>query len=356
MRAHPLRIGLLAHTQLQQRSLRILVEDSGHQAVMCPLIAELADQADLERVSRAREVDAWLVVVDGDSPSDGGRDSADKSALSRASDGKESAQNAVAGEQNLLHWLEHEHWLDQQSAAVIFCDGPVPGTHDPKYQAWARRLREKLHHLTGAINLANTEQGSAKDVWVLAASTGGPAAVKQFLGALPPGLGVGFVYVQHIDTGFKDTLAQVVTRAGNYPAQVVEHGSVIRPNEVAIVSPDNATELLANGTFVVNDRPWAAPYSPSADYVIANVAHCFGRRSGVIVFTGMGDDGAVGSRLMRQKGGQVWVQSPSTCTSDSMPNSTLAMGCVEFEGDPVELAGQLLRELKRAGNAAALPS
>lgn len=333
--SHSLRIGLLAHTQLQQRTLRVLVEQSGHQAVNCPVIAELAEQPDLELVSRAREVDAWLVVIDGDNAAG---DEAD-------------TQDSSPGEQQVLQWLESEHWLDERSAAVIFCDGPVPGAHDQRFEAWARRLREKLHHLTGALNLANTEQGSAKDVWVLAASTGGPAAVKQFLTALPEGLGVGFVYVQHIDTGFKDTLAQVMSRAGSYPARVVEHGSVIRPNEVAIVSPDYATELLANGSFVVNDRPWAAPYCPSADYIVANVAHCYGRCSGVIVFTGMGDDGAIGSRLMRQKGGQVWVQSPSTCTSDSMPNSTLAMGCVEFEGDPSQLAGQLVRELERARSA-----
>jgi chemosensory pili system protein ChpB (putative protein-glutamate methylesterase) len=330
-----LRIGLLAHTQLQQRILRVLVEESGHQPVRCPLIAELAEQPDLEVITRAGELDAWLVIIDsGDLPA--GAD-----------------DQASAGEKHLLHWLEQEHWLDQRSAAVIFCDGPIPGAHDVQYRAWSRRLKEKLHHLTGAINLTKTEQGSARQVWVLAASTGGPSAVKQFLGALPPDLGVGFVYVQHIDTGFKDTLAQVMSRAGHYPARVVEHGSVIRPNEMAIVSPDRATELLANGTFVVNDRPWAAPYSPSADYIVANVAHCFGRRSGVIVFTGMGDDGASGSRLMRQKGGQVWVQSPATCTSDSMPLSTLAMGCVEFEGDPPALAAQLVKELERAGNAPA---
>lgn len=335
MPEHSLRIGVLAHTQLQQRSLRVIVEESGHQPVNCPLIAELAERPDQELATRAEELDAWLVIIDpGDHP--GGAD-----------------EQASAGEKSLLQWLEQEQWLGQRSAAVIFCDGPIPGNHDLQYQAWSRRLREKLHHLTGAINLAKSEQGSAKQVWVLAASTGGPTAVKQFLGALPPGLGVGFVYVQHIDAGFKDTLAQVMSRAGHYPASVVEHGSVIRPNEIAIISPDYATELLANGTFVVNDRPWVAPYSPSADYIVANVAHCYGRCSGVIVFTGMGDDGATGSRLMRQKGGQVWVQTPATCTSDSMPVSTLAMGCVEFEGGPVELAARLVKEVERTGTAPA---
>jgi len=168
---------------------------------------------------------------------------------------------------------------------------------------------------------------------------------------LPAGLGAGFVYVQHIDSGFRGTLAQVLSRGTHYPAQLVEHGSVVRANEVAIVSPEHATELLPNGTFLVRREPWLAPYQPSADCVIANAAQAFGRRAGVIVFTGMGDDGAAGSRLMRQKGGRVWAQSPQSCTSDSMPCSAIGMGAVQFTGTPEELALRLARELGSQGEA-----
>jgi chemosensory pili system protein ChpB (putative protein-glutamate methylesterase) len=326
---HPLRIGLLAHTQLQQHTLRSLVEECGHRVGRCLLVADLEKQPAIALDDPAFVSDAWIVAIDAE---------ADDGAGGRPRHGDAEGED----QQPLEQWLERNPWLDRQSAAVIFCEGTVPATHAPRYAAWSRRLKEKLNHLTGAINLAQTQ--SAQRVWVLVASTGGPAAVKQFLAELPPRLGIGFIYVQHIGTSFKDTLAQVMSRGSHYPARVVEHGSVVRPDEVAIISPDCATELLPNGTFVVHRHVWSAPYRPSADYIVANVAQSYGARSGVIIFTGMGNDGAASSRLMRQKGGQVWVQTPASCTSDSMPAATLAAGCVSFKGRPCALAQQLVRQ------------
>lgn len=329
--APALRIGLIAYTRLQLRTLRTLLEESGHCVGNCLLTSDLEAPRD-QTLDPALVTDAWIVVVD--------TDAGDASSGSPVSD-----QDA---EPQLQDWFDGDHWLDQRNAAVIFCDGDVPPVHDKNYSAWSRRLKEKLNQLTGAINLAHAEQGSAQQVWVLAASTGGPAAVKQFLAELPPKLDVGFIYVQHIDTGFKDTLAQVISRGSHYPAHVIEHGGVVRANEVGIVSPDHATELLANGTFIVNQRPWSAAYRPSADYIVASVAHGYGARSGVIVFTGMGDDAAAGSRMMRQKGGKVWVQTPGSCTSDSMPIATLATGCVDFKGNPFALAQRFVSEMRSA--------
>lgn len=325
MAGQTLRIGLLAHTLPQQRSLRSLVEECGLELGSCLLISELETELGKTAGDVADAVDAWVLAIDEQQVG-------------------ESGQEQGHGEQSLHRWLE------EQRAPVIFCDGAVPTVHQTQYLAWARRLKEKLNHLNGAINLAQAETGSARQVWVLAASTGGPSAVKQFLAELPPNLGIGFIYVQHIDTGFKDTLAQVISYNSRYPAHVAEHGSVVRPDEVAVVSPDYATELLANGTFVVHRRPWSAPYSPSVDYIVANVAHSYGDRSGVIVFSGMGDDGAASSRLMRQKGGRIWVQTPDSCTSDSMPSSVLAAGCVEFQGKPHDLARELV-QLTQSGAA-----
>ncbi|MEX1032824.1 MAG: chemotaxis protein CheB [Cellvibrionaceae bacterium] len=331
MSGHPLRIGLLAHNQVQHRTLRSLVEQCGHQVGRCLLISQLESEVGAahtvaaEQPSEPMEADApqaWIAAIDPDSAEGDG-------------------ENGNLGNKAL------DEWLDAQHSVVIFCDGRVPANHDEQYEPWSRRLKEKLNHLAGTINLAQENEGSARQVWVLAASTGGPAAVKQFLAELPPKLGIGFIYVQHIDTGFKDTLAQVMSRS-QYSARIIEHGSVVRPDEVAIVSPDYATELLPNGTFLVSEKNWSAPYSPSADYIIANVAHSYGERSGVIIFTGMGNDGAAGSRLMRQKGGKVWVQTPGSCTSDSMPVATLATGSVGFKGSPYTLAQELVREVQTA--------
>ncbi|GAB1265853.1 hypothetical protein NBRC116493_00760 [Aurantivibrio infirmus] len=336
MASSTLCIGLLAYTQLQHRTLRFLIEEFGYQVGTCLLISDLKNQlsnsansgalveqkTQADKLSQTKNeensprIDAWVIDVD---------------------------TNAEIDDHDSDHL---DAWLDTLDAPVLFCDGEIPVAHEEAYRAWSRRLMDKLKQLSGTINLEQSRDGIAQRVWVLAASTGGPAVVKQFLSELPPRLDIGFVYVQHIDKGFDGTLAQVMSKHTNYPAHIVEHGDVIRANHVAIVPADKNTEIAANGTFVVGEEGWATRYNPSVDSIVADVAHCYGERAGVIIFTGMGDDGAASCRMMSRKGGKVWVQTPSSCTSDSMPESALATGSVEFKGSPYSLAQQLVKEIQ----------
>jgi len=338
-------IGLLAYTHLQHRTLRFIIEDFGYQVGSCLLISDLKniDQNAIQKVKlqalkekpnsivrtddidSPQRIDAWVIDVDTN----------------------------VELDENDSDYLDA--WLDTLDAPVIFCDGEIPVAHEEAYRAWSRRLMEKLKQLSGTIKLEQSREGIAQRVWVLAASTGGPGTVKQFLSELPPRLDVGFVYVQHIDKGFDDTLVKALSKHTNYPVHIVEHGDVIRSNEVAIIPADKQTEVAANGTFIVSDQTWTTAYTPSVDSVVADIAHHYGNRAGVIIFTGMGNDGAASCRMMRRKGGKVWVQTPSTCTSDSMPESVLATGSVEFKGSPYALAQQLVKEMQsiRYANTAA---
>lgn len=240
-----------------------------------------------------------------------------------------------------------QDWLQSLQQPVIFDDASLCGEVE-----WTRRLSHKLMQLAGMIQLA-AHQGSQQQlpcaVWVLAASTGGPAAVKAFLQALPPDLGLAFVYAQHIDQGFDVTLAQVISRNAQYPALLAHHGAVLAANSVLILRPDQMAEVQANGTLVVHQKPWGGVYRPAINQVIANVASVYGARSGAIIFTGMGDDGKAALRLMKQQGGRIWAQRADSCTVSSMPDEACATGCVSEQGNPEQLA-QALAALYRPQN------
>ncbi len=295
-----LRLGIVAYQRDQQQALKQVVETGGHQLANNILVAQLG-------TSPIEEADAWLVELKEDDEED----------------------DAL------------EQWLDNIDAPILFCSpfNPAPEEAD----AWRRRLSDKINQLAGTIKLQQATEEVATQVWVLAASTGGPNVVKEFLGELPPKLNIGFIYVQHIDAGYDETLAHMLTRHSHYSAYRVEHGDYLRNNQVAIVPPNKATELLANGTFVVADQPWSAPYQPSVDSIAADVAYHYGERGGMIVFTGMGDDGAASTRIMHQKGGVIWAQAPASCTVDAMPAAAIETGCVEFKGNTFALAQQLAR-------------
>ncbi|HQQ73932.1 MAG TPA: chemotaxis protein CheB [Pseudomonadales bacterium] len=249
--------------------------------------------------------------------------------------------------------------LDNIDLPLILCEGHIPTHVSPEFANWQRRLQEKLQALSGSIN--RNQRGSPRlprSVWVLAGSIGGPEAVKLFLDGVSPDQGVAFIYANHIERDFQTILTQVMGKNGRYEAFAPKHGDLLRENSIAVISPDNQTSVTRDGSFNVRNTAWIGQYKPNLDQVVASTAVHFGRNGGVIVFSGMCDDAAAASRLMRRCGGQVWTQSRDSCVSWAMPDATeKAVGKADFSGSPTELAARLSiwianknqAEAKRAG-------
>lgn len=307
-----LSIGILVDTPLKQQYLGNMVVQAGHKiGYSYSLVSGTA----LPKVEKT--IDAWVVDV--------------------AADWDDNESNHP--NQNLAQFIDE--LLEQTLVPVIVNDTAEPTQTSSDYNNWLRRMLQRLERLSGDVNLqVNT---GATEVWVLAASTGGPAAVKDFLKQLPPALNIAFVYVQHIDAGQADTLVKMMSSVGHYAVSIAKQGSVLSQNTISLVTADRSVSILDNGTLVVGKNAWAGFYSPSIDQVAANVARVYRQRSGIIVFSGMGDDGAASCRLIKQQGGKVWVQSPAQCTIASMPEAAIATGTVSFMGSPIELADALGR-------------
>jgi chemosensory pili system protein ChpB (putative protein-glutamate methylesterase) len=304
-----LHLGILVDSTHKQQSLTQLVAQSGH-TVGCHLLLSAHEAANQQLVTQ--EMDAWVVDVAED-------------------------------------YCDDEHLLEQLFAQsrvpIILSDSSEFAPGSEEHSAWLRRTGLRLQRLRGDINLQQADP--ANELWVLAASTGGPAAVKRFLAQLPANLGIAFLYVQHIDAKQAVTLNRMMSNAGSYPAMVATQGVVLEANSLTLVTARDSVEILENGTLVVNyGQSWKGSYAPSIDQLAANAARIYRERCGLIIFTGMGDDGAASCRLIKQLGGKAWVQSPDDCTSDSMPVSALATGCVHLSGTPEYLA-RSLAQLKR---------
>jgi chemosensory pili system protein ChpB (putative protein-glutamate methylesterase) len=305
-----LELGVLADTSRKQQALIQLIAQSGHKVKKHFLLAELDDA--LHDKTFMKFVDAWIVDIAAD---------------------------------------EHNH---EQVIEELFDESPVPiilnesdrfELNTEAHNAWSRRLTRRIQRLPGEINLQQVQP--AKELWILAASTGGPAAVKRFLTVLPSNLGMAFLYVQHIDAHQAATLTRMMTHAGKYPAMVATQGLVLEANSFTLVTARDSVEVLANGTLMVGfNQGWKGDYAPSIDHLAMNVAHVYREQTGIIVFTGMGDDGAASCKLIHQFGGKIWAQTPQDCVSDSMPNSALATGCVSLSGTPEYLA-KALSEIRR---------
>jgi chemosensory pili system protein ChpB (putative protein-glutamate methylesterase) len=179
----------------------------------------------------------------------------------------------------------------------------------------------------------------AERVWLLAASTGGPDAVERFLAATIPAPGVALLYVQHLTAAhFPQLVRRLATRADRWHVQVANTGNYLLEGTLSIVSPDHKLRIHRERGVRVLPSPWPGPYRPSADQVAESLALAYHESAGMMVFSGMGDDGALGSDHIREHGGEVWVQRPDQCVASAMPEAVLARGEVDYSGDVAALA------------------
>jgi chemosensory pili system protein ChpB (putative protein-glutamate methylesterase) len=273
--------------------------------------------------------------------------------------------------------------IEQSEAPVLFGLGKAPDKSNELYISWERRLISKLEELIGKVTIFESvdsllslqTQGRSKvdqtllesepetsvflsqqkkqqqitpaphipasEVWVLAASLGGPGAIKTFLDRIPAAIRASFLYAQHIDAHFSQVLTQVLGRHAKLNLLALENGYPLYDGEIRMVPVDREV-LFDGGVPSFTSNKWPGPYGPSIDHLLKNVLAAYGAKCNLIVFSGMGNDGALMAPVMRRAGCRIWTQSPDSCASASMPQAVIDLNCSDFTGTPEQLAQALI--------------
>jgi two-component system chemotaxis response regulator CheB len=158
---------------------------------------------------------------------------------------------------------------------------------------------------------------------VLAASTGGPPALRDLLLGLSPRYAVVGV-AQHMPPPFTRSLAQRLASGTAWDVREAANGSEAAPGVVWIAPGGGHLELVRRGGRVVlNVAPHdpSMRWCPSADRLFTSAAVAFGPRLVGVVLTGMGDDGAEGCRAIAAAGGSVLCESRETAVIPGMPDA-----------------------------------
>lgn len=181
--------------------------------------------------------------------------------------------------------------------------------------------------------------------WVaIGASTGGPAALRELLEALPARVPAGFAIVQHIAAGFELGFADWLNRELPLDVGLAQDGEVLKPGTVRI-APGGAHLLLEAGGVLRLDSetPARRGHRPAADELFASCARSCPREAAAVLMTGMGVDGVEGLLALRAAGGTTLVQDEASSVVFGMPKAALDRGAAELALPPRELARALAR-------------
>lgn len=260
----------------------------------------------------------------------------------------------------LLDVVDQESILERIGfdAPVMFGIDAAPQLTDRQaYGKWMRVLSRKLIKLLGhppPLLLCDDQpestivvieaQPSWQYVCVLAASMGGPNAVKAFLDALPSDLDlpVAFLYVQHIDPYMQELLPRILVRQNNWRSRLIKDEPVLlTAGEILIVPATRMLSMDAKGLLTPLDTRWPGQYQPSINEVLLRASQAFSDRLLTIVFSGMGEDGIQAAQQVTQQHGLIWAQTAISCDCSSQPDAMRATGQVTFNGSPEMLAQKL---------------
>jgi len=190
---------------------------------------------------------------------------------------------------------------------------------------------------------------------VVAASTGGPPALRElFLGLAPQNAVVGVA--QHMPPPFTRSLAQRLASGTDWDVREAVSGAEAAPGVVWIAPGGGHLEFVRLGErLLLNVAPHgpATRWCPSADLLFASAAAAFGARAVGVVLTGMGDDGSAGSRAIAAAGGTVLCEARETAVISGMPDAA-ARAVPEARRVPLpRLPGEIERRLAEAARGAA---
>jgi two-component system CheB/CheR fusion protein len=175
----------------------------------------------------------------------------------------------------------------------------------------------------------------------LGASAGRLEALEQFFGSMPIDRGMAFAVIQHLDPNHKDMLTEILQRITEMKVSTVTDRLKIKPNCVYVIPP-NKSRLILKGTLHLFERIETHGLRLPIDLFFRSLADDLSAQSVGIILSGMGSDGSLGLKAIKEKGGIVFVQEPESAKFDSMPQSAIEAVTVDFIAPANELPTKLL--------------
>jgi two-component system CheB/CheR fusion protein len=174
----------------------------------------------------------------------------------------------------------------------------------------------------------------------IGASAGGLEALEVFLRRIPRRSGAGYVVVQHLDPSHKGMLVELLQRATPMPVVEASDGVEVDRDHVYVIPPNKDMSLL-HGTLHLLPLPTHRGRVLPIDFFFRSLAEDQQERSIGVILSGMGTDGTLGLRAIKEKAGAAFVQAPASARFDGMPRSAIDAGLADVVAPVEELPGRI---------------
>jgi len=174
-----------------------------------------------------------------------------------------------------------------------------------------------------------SQSGGKAPIVVIAASTGGPAAVTQLVGSFPRDLAASVILVLHMPAAFTTQFTAQLAEVSLLPVKEAVANEMTQPGVIYVCPGSSHLRVSAQGKILLDEGPRIEGYRPCADVAFESVASYARGLAVGVVLTGMGNDAAKGAVDLKSKGGYVLAQDEATSMIFGMPAEAIKTGAVD---------------------------
>ena len=193
---------------------------------------------------------------------------------------------------------------------------------------------------------SNISKNKRIDAVVIGASTGGPKALQEVLTKLPSDLGVPVFVVQHMPEGFTKVFSERLDKACKMKVLEASEGMKIYKDTIYIAKGGQHMTIGANNTLSLNEEPAIWGVRPAVDKLFNSAIKVYGGNLISAILTGMGRDGADGTKNIKDNGGVTISEDKSTCTIYGMPKAAFETGKVDLVVPLDQIATRIIKIIK----------
>lgn len=197
----------------------------------------------------------------------------------------------------------------------------------------------------GYTPIKSNNEKSSFPIVGMGGSAGGLKAFEQFFSKMPTDTGMAFVLLQHLDPNQKCILPELIQHKTKMKVFQIEDEMKVQPNCIYVIPP-NKDLSIHKGILILSDRSVSMGPRMPIDFFFKQLAEDQEEKSICIIFSGMGTDGTLGLKEVKDKLGTVMVQDPDTTEYNSMPLSAISTNLVDFIAPPEELPAKLIGFVK----------
>ena len=195
---------------------------------------------------------------------------------------------------------------------------------------------------------------STEKIIFIGASTGGTEATRELLMQLPADAPAVMI-TQHMPPGFTTSYAKRLDGLCRIGVKEASDGERVLPGH-AYVAPGglhlSVERSGANYIARVCDGDPVNRHKPSVEVLFKSAARVVGPNALGVMLTGMGADGALAMKEMREAGSYNLVQDEASCVVYGMPREAVAAGAAHEVLPLSQIAPHLIERLRQMGGVA----